>query len=517
MKNTDFNVIDEKINIQIYNPIINAYIDDLKKLIILIDQSEFKIDLNELKAFDPTFTGELKVDDSVLLEVNIGDFGRYLFYVINNMSYICYESDMNENIDYDLGFHFKIQNYTEWLNLKKIGVSSIGLYKNNELIHVIDGFLNNNKFEELLDLRPNFNLEEFFELHEVIHIAKIQYLNKFLFVYFDRKTLKIKIKRVNLDVIFLHENINITMPLINNLEINYEQEVVNVKLSSIKVNSAKKIFNFNNVPKIKGENILGYFKINNVKYFIFQKSTGIFLGKNNAIKATGYNSKLKLLLFKDSFYFIGRHTHYAYNAADKYNSLYLHNNENKVSYFKRFFPKIPLLKRFGYFKVKIEDLQINDRIHNNFYIGNDEFIIHDFKMKFNDKKVKTKKLKINKDNTLVHIIRTNLHGNMSSTILPYSEEYTQKNRFKIFIAEKLSKFSRKNVNLYFEKKSMKADESSYRVFCEVMKRNSTKKNYFVISKESEHYPKLKEMYGKNIIEKYSFKHFLSIFKAHYLI
>lgn len=503
---------------RIYNPSIDAYLDDFNNLTIFLNDfnKEFKINLNDLLPFNPISLGKIEIDDSLLIQVDKNN-ERYVVYVLNEIGYICYENNLTECVNSDIGFNFNIENFTEMLTVKKIGVSSLGLFKNNNLIHVIDGVLKENNFEEVFDLRNDFTIEEFYELSELNNIAKVEYGNSYLFVYFDKGALGIKFKRVNIDIVYLHPKFSIEMSIINHLEVNYDSNIEEAKLSSITLKSPKKLFDFDDVSKIKNENILGLILINKTKFFIFQKSNGIYLGKNNGYRATGYKPFLKLVRFKDNLYFIGRHTHYAYNAFDKYNKLYLHTVEHEVSTFKRFFPKLPLLKRYGYFKVKLDDLRINDRIHNNFFIGNDQFIVHNFKMRYQDKLVKTRVLKAKKYLDLVQVIRTNLHGNLTSTMIPYSDEYSLLNRFKIRIAEWLGKFSKKDVNLYFEKKSMKADESSYRVFSEVMKRDSKKKNYFVISKESDHYLKLKETYGDNIVEKYSFKHFLSIFKANYFI
>ncbi|WP_237740524.1 CDP-glycerol glycerophosphotransferase family protein [Paenisporosarcina sp. TG-14] len=73
---------------------------------------------------------------------------------------------------------------------------------------------------------------------------------------------------------------------------------------------------------------------------------------------------------------------------------------------------------------------------------------------------------------------------------------------------------KEKVNLYFEKKSMKADESAIRVFEKVMiEKNIKSKNYFILSKEAENYKALKKSYNKSIVKKHSFYHYFLTFNA----
>ncbi len=226
-----------------------------------------------------------------------------------------------------------------------------------------------------------------------------------------------------------------------------------------------------------------------------------------------------MLLTKRNLYVFGRQTHYAYRAHGQYEYLYLQNEDRKIGKFFRPFRSIKYLQRFGLFKVPIKSLMVDGRIHNNLLVGNDEIPIHNLRRRKRDKRAATLSFKKHDDQLIV--IRTNLGGNLTATVVPFSEEYKLINRFKIKLAHFTSKlFSAKvkNVNLYFEKKSEKADESGFRVFEEVMKKNpSTSENYFIINAHSNRYTELKRTYGKNIIAKYSFKHYLNIFRADYFI
>lgn len=113
----------------------------------------------------------------------------------------------------------------------------------------------------------------------------------------------------------------------------------------------------------------------------------------------------------------------------------------------------------------LSNFDIDERIHNNLFVGNEDRLIHNLYFKKDDEKVKTYIFKRHGDQ--LQVIRTNLQGNITSTRIPYAPEYTLTSRIKIKVAKFASKFfknKKKNLNLYFEKKSNKADESAYRVF-----------------------------------------------------
>ena len=74
----------------------------------------------------------------------------------------------------------------------------------------------------------------------------------------------------------------------------------------------------------------------------------------------------------------------------------------------------------------------------------------------------------------------------------------------------VKKLHRANVNLYFEKNSIKADEGTFEIFQRALgSRNS--KNYFILDSRSESWEKLSG--NANVIEKYSWKYYWLLYTA----
>ena len=77
------------------------------------------------------------------------------------------------------------------------------------------------------------------------------------------------------------------------------------------------------------------------------------------------------------------------------------------------------------------------------------------------------------------------------------------------------KIRRKNINLYYEKFSSKAEEGTFDLFLLAKQNSKLSKNYYVIDKNSEDYQKIKS--EKNVVKKYSLKYYWLIFNANNFI
>ena len=79
------------------------------------------------------------------------------------------------------------------------------------------------------------------------------------------------------------------------------------------------------------------------------------------------------------------------------------------------------------------------------------------------------------------------------------------------ISKILLKIRRKNINLFYEKFSSKAEEGAYDLFLMANKNSKKSKNYFIIDKNTEDYQKIKKQ--KNVVKKYSLKYYWLVFNA----
>ncbi|WP_430482656.1 CDP-glycerol glycerophosphotransferase family protein [Rossellomorea marisflavi] len=486
--------------------------------IYMKEQNDFiKMNLEELKDGEAVRCLDYQEENQVLLEHELGTSRLYV-YVFDQSIYVLKEDLSSMNVP-TAAYPFNIENFTDLLTVNQIGLTRLGLFGVNDVfIASIDEFFNKDELVYTIDVGLNFlDIEED---KRFTLLAKVSYLQYHLVVTYDHLNSCIQIAKVLLNVLQEHPDISLQLMSKNKIQIELPSlgtsKIVN--FSQIKKKSPKKIFKQTVAKEFKGEHLLSIIVINKSRYYIYLKKGGVYLGKSNIYNVTGHIPKLRVLSTKDAFYIYGRFTHYARNSDQKYDYLYIRNSEHRLTRFVRPFKNVKILKRYGFFKVPMAELDINERIHNNLYVGSEDRLLHSLKLKYKDQKVKT--LTFKKRGDLLHVLRTNLKGNLTSTIVPFSEEYTLGSRLKVKLAKFMSKFTNgsKNTNLYFEKKSDKADESGFRVFEKVMEANPTgSDNFFILNKNSAHYPYMKKTYGKNVIEKYSYKHYLSIFNANYFI
>lgn len=74
--------------------------------------------------------------------------------------------------------------------------------------------------------------------------------------------------------------------------------------------------------------------------------------------------------------------------------------------------------------------------------------------------------------------------------------------------------SRKNVNLFYEKFAMKAEEGAYDLFLKAQE-SPNSNNYYIIDKHSEDYPVISSQ--KNVVKKYSLKYYWLLYRVNYYI
>lgn len=159
-------------------------------------------------------------------------------------------------------------------------------------------------------------------------------------------------------------------------------------------------------------------------------------------------------------------------------------------------------------------------MHYSLYLGSNKTILHNFPLQAKNSPLKV--YSTNKINNKIVAVRTNVHNKAAYSIVPYSPMYSFGNTIKIklakFISNTFFKKKKSNVNLFFEKQASKADESGFRVFEKVKELDNLKsKNFFILDKKANNYEQLKKKYGKSVIKRFSFRHYLSIFNADFFI
>ncbi len=121
-------------------------------------------------------------------------------------------------------------------------------------------------------------------------------------------------------------------------------------------------------------------------------------------------------------------------------------------------------------------------------------------------------------------IRGNIHQNWTLVVREKEEIERDLNfLFKesrgisalLFYLGKLArKLRRDNVNLFYEKNSMKAEEGTYQIFQEALG-SDISRNYFILDSRSRQWGELSG--ERNVVEKYSWKYYWLLYTADYLI
>lgn len=405
-------------------------------------------------------------------------------------------------------------NYSDLLIFKQTGEASFSVYDQSgdhiTSIHDLATFdANSHVVERDLGLTT---VE-----YRFLTIGKVHYDQFNVFFIYDLFRKEIITRKVIFTVLLNEPNIEYDLTSPTTLTFEIENLIKNINLKKVAGKSLK-IADKTKLKEYRNKHLLGILKINGVKYFLHNKTNGIYITQARPTKVSSFHPNMKAKFFGNSLYIFGRSTHYAYKANGVYDYLYVGTEGTPLAKFVRPL-NFKLARRYGFFKVPISRLNVNNRIHTNLYIGDEKSILHNLKLNVRPKRKKTLDFKLFGDQ--VNVVRTNLRGDVTSTILSKSEEYKFVNRNMIFVANTLSKLipkKKQNINLYFEKKSMKADESAIRVFEQVMKEQKlNSKNYFILSEEAENYNELKKKYKKAIVKKHSFRHYYLTFLASNLI
>lgn len=454
--------------------------------------------------------GELELEDQILMTVEYKNDEVVIFYCIDKKLKIVKQIS-GRNLDNE--FKIKVKNNNENLRIWRYGIGELAVVDSQKkIILKTEEFLTKEKLNvtEKYDLKRD-NKSRF----QILSIANYDKYNLVLTYDNDRK--EFNLCKVIISAIKENKNLDVSIRSRNDIFItnNIDKCKKIVNLRKLKKGKSIKLFD-HLIKNVESESIIAIYAFDRARYYIYNTTRGVYICKSDGKKVTGANLNLKVHMSKKNMYVYGRMTHYGMNSFGKYDQLYTMNSDKKVAKFKRPLGKVRFLKRFGYFKVPYEVLNKENKIHQNLLVGNEEFYVHNLYFKESDEKVKTYNYISDKEGNNVNIVRTNLQGNITYTNIPYSKEYSKLDKFKILFAKWLSnnKKEDKNINLFFEKKSSKADESGFRVFEEAIKSNSEiSNNYFILDESCPEYKNIKEKYGKNVVSKNSFKHYYLIFKA----
>lgn len=300
-----------------------------------------------------------------------------------------------------------------------------------------------------------------------------------------------------------------------------DEDIININFENIKVDiNINKFKDKRRVHKlsdektsVKGE-LIDYLIIRNKTFYLYTNKYKLYI-TDTFNRYAKIDQKLRCKVSNNHIYFYGKFS----NTKNMKNFDNIILNGEIVGKIKRPFKNIKKLKNFVIIKIKVQDIFDSGRIHNNIRIGQNNKLSVPILMRIKHERMNYWVKKKIGDNLIV--IRSIINGGkIRITNIKFSPEYKKINLLKNFIAYNLSKkINLGQINLLFEKETNKASESGYYTFEKIMSRKDelNSKNYFIIDKNSPDYNKIKSKHKKNIIKKYSFKHYLYIYLSKYFI
>lgn len=408
---------------------------------------------------------------------------------------------------------FELRNDHNEIFLMQTGTMTFALVKKGEngslsTIAILNEILSNKNQNDW------YNVEiDTFDSKAMQTISKINVLDKLLYVTYYPKRKKINISKINLNTDYLNDSINITsinrnVLKINDINTDYEfsfdfRKALKKEVKIIKTN------------KMIPENEIMTFNINKNKVYMYRKKEFIY-ASTDVKKAFAIKTNLKSFFLLNNLYIFGKYSNMRKKMTSNYDYIHIKNNTKPIGKFFR-----PFRNRgesFVLAKIKLNKLNESSEMHRGMYLGDENEIRYPLFMKDKIEDFEVYCKKRNKKNLIM--LRANVGNGTSVSIFPYTKEYSFISSIKMKLAKNINNIipKTKKYNLYFEKKSSKADESAIHVFTEVMERKlDTSKNYFILDKKSSNFIKLKRKYKRNLIQKNSFFHYYMIYRADYFI
>ncbi len=223
------------------------------------------------------------------------------------------------------------------------------------------------------------------------------------------------------------------------------------------------------------------------------------------------NLKIKSLFKKDNLILTG----FIY-MKDKENNFNKENLKLQINE-KEYNIKFILKTNLYIIKIPLEDL-ITGKIHNKpfFIYKYDEDTIEKWSLRYSilgkKRKYLNSKIKIIEDKNTSMYVRESAKNRLIITVREINKTDYRKEQLKINLAYILSKFVPKTKIVMYEKHSEKYEESASMVY-ETLINQGYKNVYYIINRDNLILQTLDNKYKKNIIYKYSFKHYILFFSA----
>lgn len=207
----------------------------------------------------------------------------------------------------------------------------------------------------------------------------------------------------------------------------------------------------------------------------------------------------------------------------KRDELYAFTNNKKYNIkfpFKRVFNLrgLAILSNYFVIKIPVEDMMVAP-INNCIQImyDKDNEIAFARNIRYSSflrkyKKYANKKPLVLKEQNKTIVLRRTDDNSLLITSKEYNKTDEPKEQFKIALANICSKMFFRDICIMYEKEAEKYEESAS-VLYEALIDRGYKNVYYIIDRDSNHCSKIQEKYKKNIVYKYTFKHYLYYLSA----
>ena len=404
----------------IYNTEVQLLEDTPQTIDFIISDTEnpFHIDVNTVSQENPLVVGEYPLDDQVLLRKGFDEFDLIIYtkserILVTRVNHAPKEKFSLSNASYKMNF----ETLVDYIAFKQTSETSVSLFNSaGEHLFSIHDVVSQDLSEYIYPLNLDLKTVEY----RFLLLGKIHYGKYNLFFVYDLFKKEIVTKKVLFTMISNDAQLDYKLIGPDLLEISDETDSAEIEFKKVTA-KGKKLFDFYQLPEHRDTHMLGTVEINEIKYFVHNKTNGVFMTRANAIKVSGFIPDMKLRFFGKNLYIFGRNTHYAYKASGKYDYLYIEGNETPISKFVRPMNK-PFVRRYGYFKVSVSSITKENDEKYNLYLGDRKTALHILKMKPGTRKAKI--LAIKKSKERVNLIRTTKRGNISAYTSFEPEEYT---------------------------------------------------------------------------------------------
>jgi len=473
------------------------------------------IDLNRLTENQATLLTKVERGRNQILLSMCDDHYEYYMYLYNDLIFLAKEPVAYELKEYyQNSFNFDVQNKYKDIGIVQLGLCTLAV----KLGDRIQASISTEFFERVFLKREVCDWEGESLEDEVLSIVNLG--EDYLFLIYDRDRKVVTLKKVY--VSFLKQDGKIAMKMLDNkmLQLEIENKEKKINLAKLKKGQPQKIFGKKEFDLFKGKNILAILILNRTRFYVFVRSREVYIQRADFVSVTNFKQNLKAISIGKNIYLYGEMLRHAYKCFWEFDYLHASGLDQPIAKFKRPFKNVRFLRRFGYFKMDTRKMDIGNRVHYPLFLGSEHMKLHRFKM-YPDN-APSHVYSINKSNPNLVVFRTGIDGHVAYSIIPNNPMYSISNLIKQKVALLVSKcFYRRrksNVNLYFEKTASKADESGFRVFQRVMEtRDWQSKNLYILDKSSKMYQSMKQKYGKHIIARFSFRHYLAIYNADHFI